>query len=298
LNDVLLVKRVLRNNPSYLQNPDFLEKGNTSLHLAAKLGHLSIVEVLCNAGHEDESISLNAEYETPLMTACEAKKTDVGKYLLERYPRCASWKNKAGMDALMLSARAGLVPLMYLLLAVPEPNTPDPNTQDRDGNTALHHASAAGELKALRVLLLYGASPLAKNCFSWKPIAYSFTSAAEAYFKQVVAEYEKQRVELHRREKEREKARLAGVRLVTQDLDPPNIVPGPMPSSGSPVLSSPIEGSVRAVGGLTMRQRDDSLSGLPGPGLDWSPVERRAMTPTEGKIMWSFGGRGRAKSED
>lgn len=40
--DLVLVKRILKNNPSYLQNPDFSDKSNTSLHLAAQLGCLDI----------------------------------------------------------------------------------------------------------------------------------------------------------------------------------------------------------------------------------------------------------------
>lgn len=43
LNDLLLVKRVTENHPDVLQNPDFADKSNTSLHLAARLGYLHIV---------------------------------------------------------------------------------------------------------------------------------------------------------------------------------------------------------------------------------------------------------------
>lgn len=38
LNDIALVRRILRNNPSYLHNPDYSDKSNTSLHLAARYG--------------------------------------------------------------------------------------------------------------------------------------------------------------------------------------------------------------------------------------------------------------------
>jgi hypothetical protein len=43
IDDVLLVKRIIKNNPSYLENPDFTDGGNTSLHLAAIKGHVDIV---------------------------------------------------------------------------------------------------------------------------------------------------------------------------------------------------------------------------------------------------------------
>ena len=42
LNDLALLKRIIRNNPRLLQNPDFEDNGNTSLHLAAQLGFLEI----------------------------------------------------------------------------------------------------------------------------------------------------------------------------------------------------------------------------------------------------------------
>lgn len=42
LNDLSLVKRIVKNNPKHLQNPDLDDNGNTSLHLAARLGLLEI----------------------------------------------------------------------------------------------------------------------------------------------------------------------------------------------------------------------------------------------------------------
>jgi hypothetical protein len=68
-------------------------------------------------------------------------------------------------------------------------------SSDISGNTALHHASAAGELKALRMLLQYGANPLASNAYSWTPVHYSATPAAEAYFKTLIIDFEKTKAE-------------------------------------------------------------------------------------------------------
>lgn len=42
-NDLPLVRRIVKNNASYLQNPDFNDLGNTSLHLAAANGFLEVV---------------------------------------------------------------------------------------------------------------------------------------------------------------------------------------------------------------------------------------------------------------
>jgi hypothetical protein len=42
LNDLALVKRIIKSNPDWLQNPDFDDKSNTSLHLAAEEGYADI----------------------------------------------------------------------------------------------------------------------------------------------------------------------------------------------------------------------------------------------------------------
>lgn len=60
------------------------------------------------------------------------------------------------------------------------------SASDLDGNTALHYASAYGQLKAIRALLVAGANPGAKNAYSWTPIEYSSTVQAEVYFRGLV----------------------------------------------------------------------------------------------------------------
>ncbi|KAF2268621.1 hypothetical protein CC78DRAFT_530052 [Lojkania enalia] len=201
-------------------------------------------------------------------------KEDMGVMLAKRFPECTPWQNKMGLDALMLSCKSGtgtlhLIPTLLNLC----PSIL--NAADIDGNTALHHASAAGELKALRMLLQYGANPLAQNTYSWTPVHYSATPAAEAYFKTLIIEFEKKKAEEKRDKKEREKQRNAGVRLVTN------------------------EDAMVGIVSDRQRARDDAaLAGLPTPGMDWSPVEkRRAMTPTEVRNAgWFDAGRPRAGS--
>jgi ankyrin repeat protein len=98
-NDLSLVKRIVHNNPTLLQNPDYEDKSNTSLHLAAKHGHYEIALYLIDAGHEDEGISRNSDWDTPLMLASEAKQVNVGEMLIAQFPRCVPWTNRKGMDA-------------------------------------------------------------------------------------------------------------------------------------------------------------------------------------------------------
>ncbi|KAI9881221.1 MAG: hypothetical protein M1830_007199 [Pleopsidium flavum] len=267
LNDLLLVKRIIKNNPEFLQNPDFADKSNTSLHLASKLGYLDIVTFLIDAGHEDEGISRNADWDTPLTLAAEAH-PDVVELLIQRFERCVTWTNKEGVDALMLASRAGLTPIITTLLS----HRVSITAADNDGNTALHYASAYGQLKAIRTLLYAGASPLARNVYSWTPMSYSSTVAAEVYFKNLVSDFEKRRVESMR--EERAKRGAGGVRLVTDEEG--LMWPGEESGSGS--------GSGRG-----QENRGES------------PVMmRRAQTPTAGRSEgWGFAGlRARASSGD
>lgn len=61
---------------------------------------------------------------------------------------------------------------------------------DHFGNTALHHASAWGNLKAVRTLLSAGAPPLALNKANYTPLDYSVTKQAVQYFQSIVNELE------------------------------------------------------------------------------------------------------------
>ncbi|KAF2711741.1 ankyrin [Pleomassaria siparia CBS 279.74] len=284
LNDLPLVKRIVTNNPLYLRNPDFSDCSNTSLHLAARHGFVSIAEFLIEAGHEDEIVSRNNDWETPLMLAAIAGKEEMGVLLAKRFPECVGWQSKVGLDALMLSCKSGAGTL-HLIPTLLNLHPPILTSSDKDGNTALHHASAAGELKALRMLLQYGANPLIPNSSFWTPVHYSATPAAEAYFKTLIIEFEKAKAEGARLKSERERQRNAGVRLVTSEEGMQGIQN--VHSGGS--------------GESRHRARDEAATaGLPAPGMEWSPVERRrAMTPTENRNAgWGFleGARPRAGS--
>lgn len=60
LNDVTIVRRIVHSNPKLLQNPDFGDKSNTSLHIAAQAGFDEIVVSLdCTvwSGHDRSLLS-------------------------------------------------------------------------------------------------------------------------------------------------------------------------------------------------------------------------------------------------
>ncbi|MCJ1471380.1 26S proteasome non-ATPase regulatory subunit [Lambiella insularis] len=216
LNDLILVQRIVKNNPASLQNPDFTDKGNTSLHLVAKLGFLPIATFLIDAGHEEDGISRNADGDTPLMLAVEASE-EVAACLAERFARCVEWTNKKGVDALMLASRAGSSALIPTLFAVSSDPSALLSASDIDGNTALHYASAYGHLKCIRMLLQAGASPVARNAYSWTAVSYSSTVAAEVYFRNLVGEIERGREGEREREREMSRRREGGVRVVGED---------------------------------------------------------------------------------
>ncbi|KAF2724336.1 ankyrin [Polychaeton citri CBS 116435] len=252
LNDALLVQRIVRINPKLLCNPDFEDKSNTSLHLAAQQGSATIAEFLITSGHEDGEISRNTDHDTPLMLAARNGHVDVATFLAKQFPRCVVYTNKVGQDALAIAsqrpASTALIP-MLLSISDEKEHCASVHSRDVEGNTALHHASASGSLKALRLLLAAGANPLAKNNYDWTPLAYSQTVAAEVYFKNLVAEFERKKIEGAKQGEEKEKQKAAGLRLVSSEDD----------GKGGTGHVENVEDEV--IGDVLRRQ--------------WSPVERR-----------------------
>ena len=99
-------------------------KGSTPLRVAAHEGHLDIVRCLVESG-ADVNARLSPENSTPLMVACSWGHSSVATYLINK-------------GAIM-------------------------DLQDKDGNTALHHAAQSDLLEIFRELLALGASQLPNN---------------------------------------------------------------------------------------------------------------------------------------
>ena len=100
------------------------EDGDTSLHLAARDGHIEALRVLCAAMPMEELSAVNAR----------------------------------GIDALMVAAFGGRLAVVQYLLALPASGTDaaagalafDPSKADAEGLTALHQAAAAGRSEIVR----------------------------------------------------------------------------------------------------------------------------------------------------
>ena len=85
-------------------------------------------------------------------------------------------------------SRSGPCALGPLLALSPIPAPTLLQQSDTDGNTALHYASAYGNLKCIRELLETGAGAGVRNRWAWTPVSYSLTVQAEVYFKGLVGE--------------------------------------------------------------------------------------------------------------
>lgn len=98
----------------------------------------------------------------------------------------------ASPAAASLAAAALPVPLQQQpsqVLSITSPTTPvSLQASDLDGNTALHYASAYGQLKCIRALLEAGADPTRRNAWSWTAVSYSLSVQAEVYFRGLVGE--------------------------------------------------------------------------------------------------------------
>lgn len=246
--DQLLTARILKSHPTLLHNPDYTAAGhsNTSLHLASSLGHLAIVQHLLHLGHEATGISLNEEYQTPLILAAQEGHTDTVLALCQSGVADVGRQDGRGRDAVMEASRGGHDTCLQILLTyapAPSPlfarqftgiispseleklrNSNDSETNarlllshaDHEGNTALHFASSNGHLLVLRTLLAAGADSERRNAWSWTAVSYSATVAAEVYFKGLVAE-------VQRRRDQRREAEVNGkggaLRIVGRDVD-------------------------------------------------------------------------------
>ncbi|UNI17580.1 hypothetical protein JDV02_003912 [Purpureocillium takamizusanense] len=217
--DALLVGRILKSNPSVLHNPDTSLMGlaNSNLHLAASLGHRDVCEVLLRAGHERPCPALNDNHQTALMLAAAAGHTDVVHLLCERDPASILRRDARGRDAVMEASAGGHDTILQLLLTyVPGGPLDAVRRADNEGNTALHFASASGNLMGLRTLLAAGADVDRRNLWNWTPAAYSATVQAEVYLKGLVGEVERR----HQLRKEADATKKAGlVRVVPDDSD-------------------------------------------------------------------------------
>ncbi|EEH03589.1 conserved hypothetical protein [Histoplasma capsulatum G186AR] len=229
-NDVLLVKRIIKNNPRFLENPNFDDKSNTSLHLAAIIGNLEIIKLLVSFGHDSctpqilesgfdaaPGISVNTDGATPLHLAAAHSHTSCVQFLCTQFPQTIDRPDHNGATPLMLAAQNSNAshPAQSTCLIPPKqrPRSSSNSSEDTStiatllrqdasvtladnvGNTALHYASAWGNLKAFRLLVSAGAPSLALNHAMCTPADYALSIQARVYFHSLISEFERLKVE-------------------------------------------------------------------------------------------------------
>jgi uncharacterized protein len=169
------------------------------------------VPIVDRTGYDSApGISLNMHSSTALHLAAANSHVDCVAYLCQSFPHTIDWADKDGMTALMLAARSSNQARSTTASSagLPRPlstGTAEDTTtistllahnaslacRDSEGNTALHHASAWGNLKAVRVLLEAGSPGLPLNRAKHTPLDYSITSQAARYFQSLIAEFER-----------------------------------------------------------------------------------------------------------
>ena len=160
-------------------------------------------------------ISVNLECSTPLHLAAAHNHHACVEYLGNKFPQCVDRPDRKGVTPLMLAAQGAshsTICLRSTTLVPPEPRPRSSSSQHEDtsctttllrlgapvdtadlaGNTALHYASAWGNLKTFRVLILAGASPSAANEAGYTPLDYALTMQAAAYCRTVVSDLRQQ----------------------------------------------------------------------------------------------------------
>ena len=201
------------------------------------IGHDSnpvVTDYIYSNNGNNQGISVNTDGQCPLHLAAAASQTGVAALLCQQFPESVDRRDRHGQTPLHLACTSQTIPAMNHLLQTgtkPRPRMPeetietliahgaDVRAKDAQGNTCLHNASAWGNLKAVRALIQAGADPLCKNKAGWTPEYYSITVQAEVYYRNLVAEWEKRKVEEELRANERRAKGGGGVRLVPQETD-------------------------------------------------------------------------------
>ncbi|KAI7861697.1 ankyrin repeat-containing domain protein [Spinellus fusiger] len=166
------VVRRLAKKVENIQNPD-PTNNYTTLMYAARHGHIELVELLLNMGHEEETISVDNQGYTVLMIAALYNQEEIFYNYASRYPECVHAISKNGWAALLYAARNGNANLVNYMLSI----SADIDHIDNDGNSALHHASAWGHTTVMELLAVQGCNlDLQNNSqFTASDYAYSFS---------------------------------------------------------------------------------------------------------------------------
>ncbi|KAG2231147.1 hypothetical protein INT48_003355 [Thamnidium elegans] len=122
----------------------------TTLMYATQFGHVDLVELLLELGHEEEVISVDNEGITVLMIAAMFNHEEIFFLYVSKYPECIHAISKNGWTALLYAAQNGNANLVSYLLSI----SADFDHIDNEGNSALHYASAWGHITVMDLLVV------------------------------------------------------------------------------------------------------------------------------------------------
>ncbi|CAO3610916.1 unnamed protein product [Mucor hiemalis] len=177
--NIAAVKRLLK-KVSNIQNPD-PETGCTTLMYASQYGHVDLVELLLNLGHEEEVISVDHEGITVLMIAAMYNHEEIFFLYVSKYPECIHAISKNGWTALLYAAQNGNANLVSYLLSI----SADFDHIDNEGNSALHYASAWGHITVMDLLVSEGCNVDLENNAQATAYDYAYSVAVQEHLKEI-----------------------------------------------------------------------------------------------------------------
>ncbi|KAG0305626.1 hypothetical protein BGZ98_003839 [Dissophora globulifera] len=151
--------------------------GYTPLMMAARHGHLEIVEALIRLGHDRDEISRDTNNNNILMVAAEHGHLAVFELYAVKFPRAVHMSNKQGWSPLLTAARYGAVSMVDIVLQLGA----DLNHRDEEGSTALHHAAAYGHMQTIMLLIEKGSSATIKNNGGWTALDFAYSDKVSAH---------------------------------------------------------------------------------------------------------------------